>query len=354
MSIEQADDFSIYGTILDLLTEGIYAETVTLGLGPDPDGVSTGDVISFGILPNNTASLRYVLHEDQATVGIAERFYTGSLPQGTSYSQRMMVFLDESNSRICYVQNTTTGRLAVFDSTNTLIAQTDNPVITAKAWWHIEMKVTQSGTPSGSTVEVRVEGVTVISEDNVTLPNTNSIAQVAVQNVGDGSGGGIGFAIKDFVVWNGSGSQNTDFLGSVLVTNLTPTADIDLNWTPSAGSTGFNILNQIPPGSDYIDAPNPPPSPYICKLSALPADVTSVKALITFVRVAKTDGGDGSLQNGLISDPLGTPETVLGADRPITVAQTYWCDVFEEDPSTSAPWLPSSVNAVNLQINRTT
>ncbi len=70
---------------------------------------------------------------------------------------------------------------------------------------------------------------------------------------------------------------------------------------------------------------------------------------MTVVRAGKFDGGDGTLQNGLIS--AATP--VNGSDRPITVSQTYWRDIFEEDPATVAPWLPAAVNLVQMQINRT-
>jgi hypothetical protein len=89
-------------------------------------------------------------------------------------------------------------------------------------------------------------------------------------------------------------------------------------------------------------------------MTSLTGDITSIKCVMTMVRAAKTDGGDGSLQNGLISHPSAGPVTGLGQDRPITTAQTYWRDVFELDPKTAAPWLPSSVNQAHLQINRTT
>jgi hypothetical protein len=139
----------------------------------------------------------------------------------------------------------------------------------------------------------------------------------------------------------------------VLVKDLIPTADVNTNWN-TTGPNRFSILDNRPPNdAAFITAINPPPAAYVAELSNLPADVTSIRGLMTFVRAAKTDGGDGSLQIGLISDPLGVPATALGANRPITVAQTYWRDVFEQDPKTLAPWTPAAVDLVRLQINRT-
>jgi hypothetical protein len=70
---------------------------------------------------------------------------------------------------------------------------------------------------------------------------------------------------------------------------------------------------------------------------------------MTIVRAAKTDGGDGSLQVSVVSS--GTAGD--GTNRPITVAQTYWTDVHDLDPHTSAAWTPTTVNAAQLKINRT-
>jgi hypothetical protein len=66
-------------------------------------------------------------------------------------------------------------------------------------------------------------------------------------------------------------------------------------------------------------------------------------------RSRKTDAGDGNIQVGAISGA----STGLGADRPITTAYTYWWDIFDTDPATAAAWSRTSVNAMNLQLNRT-
>lgn len=354
--IVHADNFSIYGTNAALLLNGVYAETNGASLPTDPDGISPGHVLSLGAA--GAAFVRFAMEENVAVCGLACRVWFDTLPPGVQNElPRPHTIYDATGTSLADVRVQTTGRLSLYVG-NTKIAETPTPAITANGWYHIETKFTQGGA-GASAVEVRVEGITVIDEDSMSFQNDNLISQGLIYNAYSNTEGQTAYKAKDFVIWNGEGSYNTDFLGSVIVANLTPTSDAALNWTPSTGSTGYEILDNIPPNdAEFLSAPYDPSEPhfpdaYRATLSDLPVEATSVKALITFVRAAKSDGGDGSLQVGVISDPDGTPATALGADRPITVAQTYWRDVFETDPKTSAPWLPAAVNDADVQLNRT-
>lgn len=354
MSIKFCDNFSIYGGNLALMTNGLYAQVAgsvgnTVKLVNDPDGISPGKVLQIGAFFANEGYIRYIYSAPQAIMGQAVRMWLSFIPADISESCRIFEFRSAANAIIIYGNHNTIGGINVYDGAGTLLGSTDTPVITANAWWHHEVKIDTTA----QTCEIRVEGDTVLSLDIPTI--AGPLQQVTLHCIGP-NGTPVAY-YKDFVLWDGSGAQNTDFLGSVLVTTLLPTADVSLNWTPTpAGHTGASILANIPPqdGVQYLDAPNPPPAAYVCSLADLQADVTSVKCLMTLVRAAKTDGGDASLQIGIISSPSAAPATVLGTDRPITIAQTYWYDVFEQDPKTAAPWLPSAVNAAELQMNRTT
>jgi len=353
MAIVHADNFSIYGTNAALMLNGIYASAANLTLVADPDGLSGGRVCRFtGGGQAASSGIRFVLPASATKVGIAQRVWLPNLQFSTVPPIPFFCgWLGPSNEFLLTVTPTGTGRIQVrlgSPSSGTLLFTTENPVVTANGWYHIEAAL---DTGAG-TLEVRVEGLTVVSLDSLTI---NPIYQIAVGTTTDITSAGYVWYSKDLVIWNGEGSFNNDFLGSVLVHNLTTASDVSLNWTPSTGSEGWSILDNIPPNdSQYIAAPysvDPPnyPDPYVGTMTDLPIEATSVKAVITFVRAAKTDGGDGSLQVGLISDGV----VGLGAERPITVAQTYWRDVFETDPATSAAWLPQAVNDANIQINRT-
>jgi hypothetical protein len=356
MSILHADNFSIYGVTSALMLNGIYAENLGCDLVADPDGVSTGKVLRPGWdhFNNSNTTWRYVLQTGVAPiVGIAGRIWNTTLPINNGTAVRFYEWRNIANDPLGALAVLSTGALRFItyaaDGTPTNY-DTPVPVVTAQGWYHIEAKFAHTGAGT-FTYEVRVEGVTVLTGNAVTVRNFD-IAQCAAFHVEIGGGAQQNY-LKDLVIWNGAGATNNNFLGSVLVTNLLPASDVALNWGLTGGANGYGILDNIPPDdAKFIYARHdvPPAGPYVGTLTDLPVDTTSVKAVITFVRAAKTDGGDGSLQVGVISNG----DTGLGSDRPITIAQTYWRDVFELDPDTGAAWLPAAVNAAEIQIDRTT
>ena len=356
MALLHMDNFSIYGDDQNLMLNGIYASIGGTDLAVDPDGVSPGRVLLMAGL-YNYGLVRFVLPTLLTTVGAGLRIWFTDLPSAAlNYANNPIVVYDNALTPIASINIDNTGRINVrnnIDNTGAILGSTTNPVVSANGWYHIEAKFVQGGT-GASSIEVRVEGISVLTVSATTLGNNNSFASVGIRSQASPSYTSNWY-VKDFFIWSSLGSYNNNFLSTVQIYNLTPTADVSLNWTPSTGTNGYSILDNIPPvDSVFISAANPPPSPYVGDLSNLPTNVSSVKALQTFVRAAKIDGGDGTLQVSLISSPASSPATANGTDRPITVAQTYWCDVFETDPKTSAPWLPSAVNVAQIKINRTT
>lgn len=368
MALLHADNFTIYGANANFMLNGVYADVGSPNAGgnnstdlvTDPDGISSGRVLSTRY-NSGYGLVRRVLPGLRSSAGIAARVWMPSLPSGPAITPTY-VFQDTSNVVLASMGIDPTGRIT-FNQLDPgginqhQLAITSAPVVTANGWFHIECQFS-TATSGGLTTfswQIRVEGIPVLTGSTVLpasspTPNPNLIASVSIGNYTVAE---TTYYFKDFVVWDTTGSQNNTFLGSVLVINLVPDADTTLNgWTPSTGTTGFPILSDIPPDdTKFITAAvGQINTQYKGSVSNLPSNVTSVKGVITYVRAAKTDGGDGSLQNGVISGS----STGLGANRPITVAQTYWQDVFELDPATTNPWLPAAVNAMNYQINRTT
>jgi hypothetical protein len=352
MTIQHMDNFSMYGTNKALLLNGVYAEATqafeTFGLAADPDG--SGGITPYFQCNNATMPLlRFVLSSAQSICGWCVRLWLDFLPDADNHVPQVMSWRNAGNGEMAHLQVETTGRLTWTDGVTTIT--TTNPVVSANGWYHIEAKYTTSGTGA---IEIRVEGLQVISQVGLGYAGHSAVYQVSSYYSGTNFSPSLIMRLKDYVIWDGAGTLNNDFLGAVIVYGLLPLSDVALNWTPVGAADGFSILDNSPPDdAKYIQAPNPPPAAYKCTLSDLPPDVTSVKAIMSMVRAAKTDGGDANLQAGVISDPSGVPATVLGADRPITVTMTYWRDVFETDPKTSAAWLPAAVNAAQLQLNRT-
>jgi hypothetical protein len=130
--------------------------------------------------------------------------------------------------------------------------------------------------------------------------------------------------------------------------------DSNLYWLSQVGFPWEQFPGMITDGRPndltFVAADDTPPAPSQFFMSNLPPDVTSVRGLISIVRARKVDGGDGNLQVSMT--PNGT-NYALGLDRPMTTAATYWSDISQLSPVTSAPWTPTEVDAVRLRLNRT-
>lgn len=338
--------FGIYGTNQALLLNGVYAQAANIGfpattifLEDDPDPNITGNVIRLSRFGSVEGLLRWVLPSNQAKVGVARRLWLPALPN-TATRPFILEWRSPANAIMASLAVDTTGRIVAVVGAAT--ETTVNPVVVANAWQHIEACLDRGA----ATLEVRVEGVTVLEMNSLIIGT--DIAQISFRTPINANPDQF---LKDLAVWDGAGTANNDFMGTIQVLEIIPTADASFNWLASSGTTGWNLIDEAPPNddTDYISAIDPPPAASQFDLSNLPPDITSVRGVIARVRSRKTDGGDGNLQVGVVSGV----SVGLGANRPITTAFTYWSDVFETDPATGNAWLPSAVDAMKLQLNRT-
>lgn len=369
MALIWADDFRSYGTGSNsrvVMKDGLYAQTendlntqagqITVVDDPDVSADASSVALRFS---NNVSGLgdnivRWVNPSGAlTTIGVAFRLWPVTLPTDDEKAFALH-FRNSSNADNCLLELMTTGQLRIRrgGEGGTVLGTSSIPVVTAASWSHIEIKVTFSDTVG--TTEVRVNGVEVSGLSLTGIDNVNtaeqSCSQIAFVQRASGSSAKQEYNIKDFIVWDTTGSQNNDFFGTVQVLRLAPTADSSFNWAPSTGSTGWDLIDETGPSdADFISAADPPPAASSFEFENLPEDITSVRGLITLVRARKSDGGDGNLQVSLTSGGVDD----AGADRPITTAYAYWWDVSELDPNTASAWTKSSVDAATIKVNRT-
>lgn len=86
-------------------------------------------------------------------------------------------------------------------------------------------------------------------------------------------------------------------------------------------------------------------------LEPLPRGATIVDSVTIISRQWKTGGGSATTQTAF-EGPGGAADQ--GTDRPVSVIPTFYFDMFEEDPDTSAVLTPNTVNNGKVRINRTT
>lgn len=353
--LQWCDNFSNYGSgtagvgnMLDGLPYASIAMNNSSQLALDPDGASAGRVFCIGSSSSNSNlnDSRMVLKTPNKTIGHGARFYRTSLPATAGSRPTIIAYRTVANARLYDLIVEPNGALGLYNASGTLVESTVVPVFTTNTWQHIELKI---NTETGD-YELRREGVSVMSGTDPSPPNV-LVGLIGWSSRQDfTSATGVGLYMKDLVVWDNLGSYNTDFMGTVSVVTCAITADESSSgFTPSTGTDLFAVLDEeTPDDADYMTA-TAAPAEAVFTLEDLPVDITSVRAVQTMVRAMKNDGGDAKMQVSMKS----VAAFDAGADHSITPSMTYWWDISEEDPNTTAQWTPGTFNDASLKIART-
>lgn len=362
MAIQWADDFSRYGTgtnsrlrMLEGLPYAVIGSATGVGqvsASPDPTDTGLAFRLANGAFNVISSAFRIALPTVvSGTVGICFRAWFGSLPDTSAARPRIIGTCRADNSYLAYLQVEQNGALTVIgrvSGVDTQLATTGNPVIQPSSFNHYEFIHNRSA----GTGSVYVNGV-----QQLTFTGVDTADNIVFAAFSPSSSTGSFITntwIKDLVIWDSTGSQNNSQMGTVIVRSIRPDGDVGLgDWTPSTGTTGFNLLAKTTPNdATYLSASDTPmPSAAMqFTMSNLPPDITSVRGLVPVIRVRKIDGGDAQVQAGV--SPNGT-NWDDGANRPITSAFTYYFDVSELNPATGTAWTPATVDSSETRIDRT-
>lgn len=218
---------------------GTAAANLSSGFGSNPEGASlhmsaaladqhTTFIIGFGLRQQNfpVSNAAFMQIDAAVTPSTTVRFS----------------FRRENDGSIS-VWSGGTGTLNGFPSgiTNggTIIAQSDPNVIRFGQYYHIETKLV-AGAVAG-TIEVRVNGTTVASFTGNT--GTATFKTVILGTVNDVDSNAAGVFIDDFVLMNGAGATNNDFIGDSRVQNFLPNGNG--NYSELIGQDADSIDNYL-------------------------------------------------------------------------------------------------------------
>jgi hypothetical protein len=353
MAIQWADSFQRYGTGVPSNTAMRDGLPYNNWLGqcqddPDPVSLANGEkVVSIlnGVDNNPLVEGRIALPTPvNGVVGIAARYWLTSTPGGNA-RRVIATFTTAVPVPIVSVVVETNGALSIYNSIiGALIQTTTSPVLTTNTHNHIE-SVFNSVT---GLIQVRVNGVQRLSGTASVLNSVIAFVQPLIRVSTDISGGPM--FVKDLVIWDGFGTQNNTFMGSVVVRRRAPSADVALNaWTPSTGIQGTPLLAKTSPNdTTFVSSLVTSASGMRYDIENLPSDVTSVRGIVAVSRSNKVSGGDASTQAAVISGV----SQAAGGVKPATTAFSYAFDVFEIDPATGVAWTPASFDAARIEIDR--
>lgn len=341
-----AESTDYYGVTETNMTDGAWA-AINAAISTTRARTGTHSM-EFGMQgPDN---IRRVFGLAKTTVRFGAAYFFDALPQASD-AVFLSKFNDAGNAPQISIYLASTGAIRVFrgDSGGTLLA-TSTALLTANGWNHVETEVTIDD--AAGAVECRLNGVTVVSLTGI---DTKATANLETSQVVIGHDQNIHqdalWYVDDMVCSDDQGGTNDTFIGDVKVYTQFPDADTaDVDWTPSSGGSRFAMIDEEDPDGDatYDEATDPGQKMGL-SFPDVDASITQVVGVIMLHKTKKTDAGIANVQ--LTAESSG--DTQDGTDRPMTEAYTLYWDCIDQDPHTGAPWTPSTVNAMTVQVTRT-
>lgn len=238
-----------------------------------------------------------------------------------------------------------TPTLSIYQGTNTTPIATSVSTLSENTLFHIEVQI---GIASGTGyIEARVNGETYVRADNLTT-NGTAIAGVSLMSTVNGNTSwNQGHYYDNLYIYDGTGSVNNDWLGERNVFTLMPDGDsLDQDWTPSAGSDGYAMIDEIPAddGATYVESTTVGDTSNFT-VAALPSSNIAILGVQTVLKATKTGTDPATVSFG--------PQGDLGAAQAMTQDEyRYYHSISEIDPSTTNPWLLSDVNSLIVELER--
>ena len=212
-------------------------------------------------------------------------------------------------------------------------------------WYYVECKVKVDNSPNGS-FEIKVNGTTVLSQTGVDTAYRSTTGSDRVVLRGICNGPTRYMWMDDIYVCDDSGTLNNDFLGPIVVRNISPDADgDDAQWTLSSGASGYPLVNETSPAdddSDYIEDTTTG-NRSIFTMSNVPSGQTGIVGVQQWTDCRITDATNYTLKQTIKQNGTLYPSTGKTISNQ-SFAQYY--DILETDPDTGVAWTESGLNAI--------
>jgi hypothetical protein len=243
------------------------------------------------------------------------------------------------------------GRLLVgrTNFTTGLIRRSDPGLFDGSSWYSITPEIEFD--PAAGRVSVCLDGVEILSETNV---NTDPLGvgeidsfELVSQYIGGGGQQSIDNDFDDMYVRDVASRYAQPLKGEVLFVN----SDLGPNqWTRNAGASDFAAIDDaVSDGDATVLASSVAGDNSAHGLT----DLSTVPALIPFLQVStvarKTDAGLVQIRANLVSGPT----TANGATQTMGLDFDERLDPYEADPDTASAWNATSVNALDVELERT-
>jgi hypothetical protein len=268
----------------------IGAVAISAGAGRrSTNGFDTTTAGTINITKNLSSVSCYI-------VGFAYKF--SAVP---ATGRAILRFLDAGTNHIeLFVSNT--GVLQILRGGATLLSAYSTP-LTAGTFYYIEMKGEISNSISAGGVEVKLDGVSVMTLAAGADSQNGASAQVNQIFLGTAGNAGVVMTFDDFYIINTEGAELSNYLGDVRIDVISANASGTVsNWSPSSAGAGMiSMINQVIPdgGTTYMFA-SAASDAMRFTMSSLPSVVGSIYGIQLNLNIAKSDTTSAKTIAGLV------------------------------------------------------
>lgn len=329
MSLEMMDGFDHYTALIDIQRK--WDSTSGGGsYSPGRFGGLAWSVKSTNITKTLTAQTTRVLGFAMYWDGAIGNFIIGA-------------FQDSGTTQVD-VRITSTGAIQVTRN-GTVLSTSAASIVTIATWQYLEFKATIG---SSGSYDVHLGGTSVLSQTGV---NTQATSNASANQVQVGPFANVYVYVDDLYVLNSAGSVNNTFLGESKIVTSLPNADSSINtaWTPQAGTTHYNQVNEANPDDDttynYSQTPG--------QLDTYKYPSVTLTGTIAGVQVTLCEKKDNTgTRTTAVEYRSSGGSNYTGANN-FSPGTSYSMDrqIFETDPATAAAWTSSGVNGGEFGIN---
>jgi hypothetical protein len=344
MALLWIDGFEGYGTTTSTAIESLLTRRYAMLSNTGHQYLASGRNGGYGHQGAGTSNSCALVTPALTTsptlfVGLAVK-WTGALGTGAGYAYCMLY--DGSSQGIVF--QPAGSEIAVYLGGN-LLGTTSGAAISQGAWFYLEFKCYCSAT--AGVIELRVGGST-----KLLLTGQNTLtADAYYDHVWVGSGGGgatlASYVIDDLYIADGTGTNNNYFLGCPTVSAIFPAADATSQWTPSAGTSHYSLVNENPADDSTTNVQTGTSGKIDTFTYSAPTAFTAVAGIqINTTCRQITDSANTlitpAISGGVTSNDAGQ---VVGSGSFIDYRRVLECD-----PATGLAWTPTSIVAAQIGV----
>ena len=223
-------------------------------------------------------------------------------------------------------------------------AQSQPLNLTDGNWYYLEVKIYTH--PTAGSIEVRLDGVTVLNLTNVdtVFGGSNQITQFGVGLFAVWYREYAATAIDNVYLLDTSGSSHTDFLGPVFVKAIAPNGDGAVAWAPSTPGTHYSLVNENPVTT----------TAYVTSSVVDTLDLYNYSDLVGVtvcygaqVNTTCRCGGPAQLKSPVVSSGVqddGTATLLVAGNEHVASR------ISETDPATGQLWQPTALNSAQFGV----